>query len=41
MRLRNKSRGQLGPLPKTIEELVSRGVPEIFSKTYADEPFLR
>jgi hypothetical protein len=41
MRLRNKNRGKLGPLPKSIAEVVSKGVPDIFSRTYGDEPFLR
>jgi hypothetical protein len=31
----------LGSLPKTIAEVVARGVPDIFAKTYSDEPFLR
>jgi hypothetical protein len=41
VRLRNKNRGTLGPLPKTVEELVEKGVPPIFAQTYGDEPFLR
>jgi hypothetical protein len=41
VRLRNKNRGTVGPLPKTVEELVEKGVPPIFAQTYGDEPFLR
>jgi hypothetical protein len=41
VRHRNKNRGTLGPLPKTIEEVVTKGVPSIFTNTFSDEPFLR
>ena len=40
-RRRAKERGKLGPVPKTTEELIARGVPELFRRTCTDEPFLR
>lgn len=41
LRLRKKKRGVSGTAPKTVQEVVERGVPEIFSKTADGEPFLR
>jgi hypothetical protein len=40
-RKRAQELGKLGPLPKTTEELLRRGIPDVFTRTINDEPFLR
>jgi hypothetical protein len=39
--VRQKKRGKVGKLPTTVPEFVRRGVPEVYKKTAAKEPFLR
>jgi hypothetical protein len=39
--IKNKIRGKLGPLPKTVEEAVRVGVPQVFATELCGELFLR
>ena len=39
--VRQKKKGKVGKLPTTVPEFVRRGVPEVYKKTAAKEPFLR
>ena len=39
--VRQKKRGKVGKLPTTVPEFVRRGVPEVYKRTAAKEPFLR
>jgi hypothetical protein len=39
--VRKKKRGKVGKLPTTVPEFVRRGVPEVYKRTAAKEPFFR
>jgi len=41
LKRRKEELGKLGTLPKTTQELVDQGVPDLFLHTFAGEPFLR
>ena len=41
VRKRKRELGKLSPLPKTPEDVVRTGIPEIFTRTFSNEPFLR
>ncbi len=40
-RIKNKIKEKLGPLPKTVEEAVRVGVPQLFAPELCSELFLR
>jgi hypothetical protein len=39
--VRQKKKGKVGKLPTTVPQFVRRGVPEVYKRTAAKEPFLR